>query len=75
MTAPGWTDTAVWYAVYPLGMTGALHPTDPSEGHRLTRVEGWLDHLVSLGCNGLLLGPIFTSRSHEICHGIHLLKI
>ena len=64
MTAPGWTDTAVWYAVYPLGMTGALHPTDPSEGHRLIRVEGWLDHLVSLGCNGLLLGPIFTSRSH-----------
>lgn len=64
MTALGWTDTAVWYAVYPLGMTGALHPTDPSEGHRLIRVEGWPDHLVSLGCNGLLLGPIFTSRSH-----------
>lgn len=41
-----------------------IAPTDPSGGHRLIRVEGWLDHLVSLGCNGLLLGPIFTSRSH-----------
>ena len=25
---------------------------------------GWLDHLLSLGCNGLLLGPIFTSGTH-----------
>ena len=32
--------------------------------HGLRRIEGWLDHLVSLGANGLLLGPVFTSTSH-----------
>ncbi len=67
MTAPGWTDTAVWYSVYPLGMTGALHTSADPDGrpaHRLTRLEAWLDHLIALGCNGLLLGPVFTSRSH-----------
>ena len=32
--------------------------------HGLRRIEVWLDHLVSLGANGLLLGPVFTSTSH-----------
>lgn len=69
MSAPGWTQTAIWYAVYPLGMTGALHAPESFDAesapvHRLPRLEAWLDHLLSLGCNGLLLGPIFASKSH-----------
>ena len=32
--------------------------------NRLPRLKGWLDHLISWGGNGLLLGPIFTSSSH-----------
>ncbi len=67
MTAPGWTESAVWYSVYPLGMTGALNTSAGSDGrptHSLKRLEAWLDHLIALGCNGLLLGPIFTSKSH-----------
>jgi cyclomaltodextrinase / maltogenic alpha-amylase / neopullulanase len=32
--------------------------------NRLPRLQGWLDHLISWGGNGLLLGPIFTSSSH-----------
>ncbi|MGO0577240.1 alpha-amylase family glycosyl hydrolase [Ornithinimicrobium panacihumi] len=46
-------------------------PTPPGEGwsaptitHRLRRVTGWLDYLVRLGANGLLLGPVFASTSH-----------
>ena len=31
---------------------------------RLPRLQGWLDHLISWGGNGLLLGPIFTSSTH-----------
>jgi cyclomaltodextrinase / maltogenic alpha-amylase / neopullulanase len=31
---------------------------------RLPRLQGWLDHLISWGGNGLLLGPIFTPASH-----------
>jgi cyclomaltodextrinase len=67
--APQWTDTAIWYAVYPLGLTGApmdgshLRP-DAGVEHRMGRLAAWLDHLLGLGCNGLLLGPIFSSVRH-----------
>lgn len=66
MSAPDWTQHAIWYAVFPLGMTGAARQAEqpPQLHHRLDRLAAWCDHLVSLGCNGLLLGPIFTSRSH-----------
>jgi glycosidase len=39
-------------------------PERVAEPHRLRRLEGWLDHLISLGCNGLLLGPVFSSSTH-----------
>jgi len=61
-----WVEHVIWWHVYPMGFVGAekdlatAHP----EPHRLSRLHGWLDHLVALGCNGLLLGPVFTSRTH-----------
>lgn len=61
-----WVDHVVWWQVYPLGFLGAekkLRDT-PAELHRLKGLEGWLDHLISWGGNGLLLGPIFTSTTH-----------
>ncbi len=61
-----WVDHVIWWHVYPLGFVGAedeLADARP-EPHRLRRVISWLDHLVSLGCNGLALGPIFTSSTH-----------
>ena len=47
-----WVDHVIWWHVYPLGFIGADH--HPEAAHRLRRLEGWLDHLVSLGANGLL---------------------
>lgn len=32
--------------------------------HRLRLLEAWLDYAVGLGCNGLLLGPVFASQTH-----------
>jgi glycosidase len=32
--------------------------------HRLRRLIPWLDHAASLGCTGLLLGPVFAAQSH-----------
>ena len=59
--------TILWH-VYPLGACGApIRPTDRAgdwEGHRLGLLENWLDYVVDLGCNGLLLGPVFASTSH-----------
>ena len=65
-----WVDHVLWWHVYPLGFVGAerelaaLGGLDGRVEHRLGRLEGWLDHLLSLGCNGLLLAPVFASTSH-----------
>jgi hypothetical protein len=50
----------------PLGFVGAEgeRVDRVAEPHRLRCLEGWLDHLISLGCNGLLLGPVFSSSTH-----------
>ncbi|WP_432492375.1 alpha-amylase family glycosyl hydrolase [Kineococcus gypseus] len=68
-----WPDHVIWWHLYPLGFTGApVRPGaqgGPEDGtgpvvHRLPRVEGWLDHVVRLGLNGLALGPVFASQTH-----------
>jgi glycosidase len=61
-----WVDHVVWWQVYPLGFVGAEKELDQVAGevHRLPRLQGWLDHLISWGGNGLLLGPVFTSTTH-----------
>lgn len=65
--APGWIEHAMWWQVYPLGVDGRDVRGDhvvagPGEG--LQRLVPYLDHVLSLGLNGLSLGPIFTSSSH-----------
>jgi len=71
VTAPAWTEHAIWWQVYPLGFVGAFpessgpssEPPQPGE-HRLRRLVGWLDHAIELGASGIALGPIFDSRTH-----------
>lgn len=64
---PTWADHAIWWHVYPLGFTGAPHaalkPGAPVE-HRLPHLTGWLDYVIELGANGLILGPVFASETH-----------
>lgn len=64
--APDWSLHAMWWHVYPLGFVGAPIRESRTEAvvHRLPRIEAWLDHLIELGLNGLLLGPIFESETH-----------
>lgn len=66
---PAWVEHAMWWHVYPLGAVGAeVRPTTPVDDrpveHRLQRLVPWLDHVVALGLNGLLLGPVFASSTH-----------
>lgn len=74
---PEWVRHAIVWHVMPLGAVGAPalrpegDPDDPSTPagaivgeHRLRRLIAWLDRLVDLGCNVLLLGPVFDSMSH-----------
>jgi cyclomaltodextrinase / maltogenic alpha-amylase / neopullulanase len=62
-----WSDHTVWWQLHPISFLGApptaaVGETAPQE--RLDRLTPWLDYLVELGCNGLALGPIFSSESH-----------
>lgn len=65
---PSWPEHVFWWHVYPLGFVGApirdgVDP-DAAPTHRLDRLEPWLDHVIELGLNGLLLGPVFASETH-----------
>jgi len=64
--SPQWAKNAIWWSVYPLGACGApiRTPDTPGVHHRLPRLDRWLDHLISLGCNGMALGPIWASSTH-----------
>ncbi|MFC7573189.1 alpha-amylase family glycosyl hydrolase [Klenkia terrae] len=64
MSVPDWVQDAIWWQVHPLGFVGAEREAVETVTHRLPRISGWLDHLVSLGCNGLALGPVFASSTH-----------
>ena len=62
-----WAEHAIWWQVYPLGFTGVPvreehRPPPPGGGLRV--LVSWLDHVVELGLNGLLLGPVFASSTH-----------
>ena len=62
------TNTIFWH-VYPLGATGApiRDRSGDDAGHRLRKLDAWLDYLIELGCNGLLLGPclLYTSDAAD----------
>ena len=60
-----WYDEAVFYHIYPLGLTGA--PKQNSYGepeHRLNALIPWIAHIKEIGCNALYIGPLFESVGH-----------
>lgn len=73
-TLPEWARTVSFWHVYPLGFCGApIWDRDASESNahdeasnnaRIDRLRESLDYLISLGLNGLLLGPVFESVTH-----------
>ncbi len=60
-----WYNEAVFYHIYPLGLTGAPKQNDYSEPvHRLSSLLPWIDHLKELGFTALYIGPLFQSVGH-----------
>lgn len=60
-----WYDEAVFYHIYPLGLTGA--PKQNSYGapeHRLNTLIPWISHIRKIGCNAIYIGPLFESVGH-----------
>lgn len=60
-----WYDEAVFYHIYPLGLTGAPKQNTYQEvEHRLNTLLPWIDHIKNIGCNALYIGPLFESVGH-----------
>ncbi len=60
-----WYDEAVFYHIYPLGLTGAPKQNDYGEPvHRLNTLIPWIDHVQKIGCNAIYIGPLFESVGH-----------
>ncbi len=60
-----WYDEAIFYHIYPLGMTGAPRTNiyeKPVE--RLNKILPWLSHIKNIGCNAIYIGPLFESVGH-----------
>jgi cyclomaltodextrinase len=63
---PEWTNDAIFYHIYPLGLCGAPARNDfySPQAACLEQLYPWLDHMQELGINALYLGPVFESSAH-----------
>lgn len=64
-TLSKWYEEAVFYHMYPIGMTGAPRQNTQEEvTHRFPELMEWLPYVQSLGCTAIYIGPLFESTSH-----------
>lgn len=60
-----WYNEAIFYHIYPLGLTGAPKHNDYSAPvSRLNTLLPWIDHIREIGCTALYIGPLFESVGH-----------
>ncbi len=60
-----WYEEAVFYHIYPLGMTGAPKQNRYEEPvSRLRTLFPWIAHIRQIGCNAIYIGPLFESVGH-----------
>lgn len=60
-----WHDEAVFYHIYPLGLTGAEKQNSYGEpNHRLRTLFPWISHIKNCGFNAIYIGPLFESVGH-----------
>ncbi|MDO5403402.1 MAG: alpha-amylase family glycosyl hydrolase, partial [Eubacteriales bacterium] len=60
-----WYDEAVFYHIYPLGLTNAPKENAYEEPvHRLNMLLPWILHIKKMGFNAVYIGPLFESVGH-----------
>ncbi|MBX0327985.1 DUF3459 domain-containing protein [Oscillochloris sp. ZM17-4] len=61
-----WSQDAVFYHIYPLGLCGAPQRNDLSgpPNPRMAELHDWISHMHKLGVSALYLGPLFESSAH-----------
>ena len=89
--APGWVESTVWYQIFPerfqVGKGGPVLTVskdwhrgpvrnDESYGGNVRGIIDGLDHIASLGCNGIYLTPVFLAQStHNMTQRITSISI
>ncbi|MBQ4526581.1 MAG: alpha-amylase [Clostridia bacterium] len=60
-----WYSEAIFYHIYPLGMTGApkINSYDMIQ-HRLNKLLPFIVHIKKMGFNAIYIGPLFESVGH-----------
>ncbi len=60
-----WYNEAIFYHIYPLGITGAPKVNYYEEPvHRINTLLPWVSHIKEIGCNAIYIGPLFESVGH-----------
>lgn len=60
-----WYEQAIFYHMYPLGMTGAPKQNGATQViYRFEELDQWIPHIQQIGCNAIYIGPLFESSSH-----------
>jgi cyclomaltodextrinase len=60
-----WYEEAVFYHMYPIGMSGAPRENRQTEvTHRFPELTRWLSHIKKIGCDAVYIGPLFESSTH-----------
>ncbi|MDD3339304.1 MAG: alpha-amylase family glycosyl hydrolase [Lachnospiraceae bacterium] len=60
-----WFEDAVFYHMYPIGMTGVHRVNDVTEvEHHFDDLKKWLPHIRSINANAIYIGPLFESNAH-----------
>lgn len=60
-----WYEQAIFYHMYPLGMTGAPKQNRSTQvTYRFEELDQWIPHIQQIGCNAIYIGPLFESSSH-----------
>lgn len=60
-----WYEEAIFYHIYPLGLTGApKYNTEQEVVHRLRNLDPWVRHMKEYGVTAVYIGPLFESTSH-----------
>ena len=64
MSTGFWAYESVFYQIYPLGFCGAPFENDGVQTHKIKKVEEWIPHIKSVGCNAIYFSPVFESDTH-----------
>jgi len=59
-----WTESAVFYHLYPLGFFGCEPHAITDVHHRLPAFSSWIPHLKDMHINAIYMGPVFSSYEH-----------